>query len=154
MGARERSASPCMHTWDPWVPGSQDHLYLCRCSLWLQVEKRSSSFQLIWKSGLEHRSWACAHTLAKSSGLASPLQLLWSLPRHPVCAGFAWVVWILPTGIVFVFGDDQTSFTSKVFHWKHCNYIVHLGEFKIHRPLKIYLFRSGHQHDKEHWNVS
>lgn len=113
MGARERGASPCIHTGDPWVPRSQDYLYLCRCSLWLQVEERSSSFQLIWKSGHEHRSWAGAHTLAKSSGLASLLQLLWSLPHHPGCAGFAWVEWILPTGVVFVFGDDQTSFSGK-----------------------------------------
>lgn len=40
------------------------------------------------------------------------------------------------------------------FHWKRCNYVVHLGEFKIHGPFKRYLFRSGYQYDKEHKNIS
>lgn len=42
--AGERGASPCIYTWGPLGTRTPNDFYLCRCSLWLWVEERSSSF--------------------------------------------------------------------------------------------------------------
>lgn len=104
--AGERGASPCIYTWGPLGTWTPNDFYLCRCSLWLWVEERSSSFHS-WpgRVAISAEKLSRCPCLGRGSGLPSLLQLLRSLPCHPDCTVFAWVEWILPTRIVFEFGS-------------------------------------------------